>query len=120
MNLSRYTIPLLVVAALFGGYLLRTVFTKPTTDVVFAARGDKTVVFTVSGLKCKGTARFMTNLYKETDGIASIETFAAEHQAVISYDSKKITADSIRKIMEAPVPLRDGTSRQVFICEAMK
>lgn len=120
MILSRFSIPLLVLAALVGGYLLRNAFTKPTTDVVFAAVGDKTVTCTVSGLKCKGTARFFTNLYKETDGIASIETFAAEHQAVIRYDSKQITADSIRAIMETPVPLRDGTSRQVFVCEAMK
>ena len=122
MRISRYILPLLVIAAISGGYLLRTVFTQPTTSVAMAgaATGGKTLTCTVDGLKCKGTASFFTGLYENTAGITAIETFATEHRAVFTYDPAVISADSIRRIMEAPIPLRDGTSRQVFTCAALE
>ncbi len=85
-----------------------------------AAPGGKTLTCTVDGLKCKGTASFFTGLYENTAGITAIETFATEHRAVFTYDPTVISADSIRRIMEAPIPLRDGTSRQVFTCTALE
>lgn len=120
MRIPKLILPLLVVVALFAGYFLRLVFTQPTTSVSFAATGSKTAVFVVDGLKCKGTAGFFTRLYQTTPGIASIETFATEHKAVITYDPEIISTDGIRAVMEAPIPLRDGSSRQVFRCMEMK
>jgi len=120
MRIPKLILPLLVVAALFAGYFARLLFTQPTTSVSFAATGSKTAVFVVDGVRCKGTAGFFTKLYQNTPGIASIETYATEHKAVFIYDPAQISPDSLRAIMEAPIPLRDGTSRQVFRCLEMK
>jgi len=120
MRISRVVIPLLVVAALFGGWILRAAFTHPTTTVAFASRGTAQVTCTVDGVRCKGTATFFTNLYKNVPGIASIETYAGEHRAVIRFDPAVISPQKIREVMESPVPLRDGSSRQVFRCLEMK
>jgi len=120
MKLPKSLIPLLVVAALFGGYLLRVPFTLPTTRTTFAPSGNNEAVFLVDGLKCKGTANFFTSLYKNVPGIAAIETYATEHQAIFTYDPNVISPDSIRAIMEAPIPLRDGSRRQVFACQSIK
>jgi hypothetical protein len=120
MRFSRYLLPVLVLGAIFCGYLLRNVFTQPTTSVAMNNSGGKTLVCTVDGLKCKGTASFFTRLYANKPGINGIETYATEHKAVFTYDPAVISPDSIRMIMEAPIPLRDGTSRQVFACQSMQ
>ena len=120
MRIPKLILPLLVVVALFAGYFLRLAFTQPTTSVSFAAAGSKTAVFVVDGVKCKGTAGFFTRLYQNTPGIASIETYATEHKAVFTYDPSRISPDSLRAIMEAPIPLRDGSSRQIFRCVEMR
>ncbi len=116
MRLPMYVLPLLVAAALAGGHSLRAVFTQPTAGATFHAGGSETLVCTVDGLKCKGTAGFFLKLYEGVPGIASIETFASEHKAVFAYDPSVVTPDRIREIMEAPVPLRDGSRMQVFRC----
>jgi hypothetical protein len=120
MKIPRYILPLLVLAALFGGYVLRAAFTQPTTNISLGGTGDKTITCTVQGLKCKGTAAFFTRLYEGTPGIASIETYATEHRAVITYDPARITPDSIRRIMEAPISLRDGSAQQIFVCQSIE
>jgi hypothetical protein len=120
MRIPRYILPILVLVALFGGYAMRAAFTRPTTSVVLADNGGTILTCTVAGVKCQGTATFFSNLYAHTPGINSIETYATEHRAIFKYDPAVITADSIRRIMEAPIPLRDGTSRQIFVCQSMK
>lgn len=120
MRIPSYILPILVIAALFGGYFLRNAFTQPTTNVAFNAQAQESVTCIVQGVKCKGTADFFTKLYDETPGIASIETFATEHRVVFKYDPKLITPEGIRQVMEAPIPLRDGTARQLFVCESIE
>lgn len=120
MSVSKYLLPILVVAFLSGGYVLRLGFTQPTTQVTFDKVGQARLECVVEGLKCKGTASFFTRLYAGRPGIASIETFGTEHLAVFTYDPSVITADEIRWIMEAPVPLNDGRRVQVFRCEDMR
>ena len=116
MRIPHFLIPVLVLAALIGGYALRTSFTQPTTSIALGGGGGQTLTCTVDGLKCKGTANFFTTLYKDTPGISNIETFATEHRAVFTYDPSVIKPDRIRAIMEAPIPFDDGTSGQVFTC----
>jgi hypothetical protein len=120
MNIPRTLIPLLVLAALLGGYFLRTQFTQPTTSVAFQRGGSARLECVVDGVKCKGTAAFFTQLYDGVPGIASIETFATEHRAIFTYEPAVITPDQIRRIMEAPIPLRDGSRRQLFQCVSME
>jgi hypothetical protein len=116
MRIPHKVIPLLVIAALFGGYFLRTAFTQPTTNIAYDQKTGATATFIVDGVKCKGTATFFSSLYDSIPGIIGIETFATEHKAIFTYDPKLITRDSIRAIMEAPVPFDDGTSTQLFKC----
>lgn len=120
MTIPRYFIPLLVIAALFGGFALRTAFTHPTTQTTFSAAGREKVVCIVEGLKCKGTAAFFTKMFANTPGIAAIETYAAEHKAVIYFDPAIITPAGIKAVIEAAVPMRDGSHQAVFKCLAMK
>ncbi len=116
MKIPRIALPVLVAAALFGGYFLRSAFTQPTAQASFVPGGSAELVCTVDGLKCKGTSNFFLKLYEGAPGISSIETFATEHKAVFRYDPAVITPERIQEIMEAAVPLRDGSHLQVFRC----
>lgn len=116
MSVSRLTIPILVIIALFGGYFLRLAFTQPTTLATYGQAVGEKATFIVEGVKCKGTAAFFTSLYENVPGVIVIETFATEHKAVFTYDADAITLDSIQAIMEAPVQFDDGTSAQIFKC----
>jgi len=116
MRLPKIILPILVFAAIFGGYFLRTAFTQPSTSVVFQQKTGASVVFIVEGLKCKGTATFFSSLYENVPGIISIETVASDHKATFVYDPKIITPDSIRAVMEQVIQFDDGSSAQIFEC----
>ena len=118
MNIPKYIIPVLVILTLLGGFYLRTAFTQPTTT--FGESEGTKLECVVEGVKCKGTARFLTMLYEEVPGISGIETYASDRQVVFTYDPSVITPDSIRAIMEAPVLLNDGSRVQVFRCLSME
>ena len=120
MNVPKYAIPIIVIVFLFGGYLLRPAFTQPTTEMSLGEASGKQLVCEVDGLKCKGTANFFTMLFANTPGILSITTYATEHKAVFTYDPSLITPEAIRDIIEQEIPLRDGSSRQVFSVLSMK
>ena len=120
MRIPHLLLPILVIAALFGGFVLRNTFTQPTTSVALNDGMGATLTCTVDGLKCKGTANFFTGLYEGTPGIIGIETFATEHRAVFTYDSSVIKPDHIRAIMEAPIPFEDGSRQQVFTCLSLE
>ena len=114
MKIPNYAIPILVVIFLFGGYLLRPAFTKPTTDIAFSDDKGEELTCIVQGLKCKGTANFFTKQFLQTPGILSIVTFASEHKAVFTYDSGIITPEQIAAVIEREITFKDGSSKQVF------
>jgi hypothetical protein len=120
MKVSVWTLPILVVGALYGGYLLRAAVTLPTTATGSAQISGARLECIVSGVKCKGTAAFFTSLYDGVPGIHAIETYATEHKAIFTYDPAIITPEQIENVMEQPVLLNDGTSAQVFECLTRK
>jgi len=127
MNISKYIIPVLVIATMFGGYFLRHAFTQPTTSTVFESSqsgGNQaeniTLTCKVQGVKCKGTANFFTKLYTDIAGISTLETVASEHKAVFTYNPKVISSGDIRAIMEKPIRLKDGSTKQIFTCLEME
>ena len=120
MKIPKFIIPVLVIAALISGHVLRAAFTQPTTNVTLGDGQGKRLDCIVNGVKCKGTARYFTSLYEGVDGVGGIETFAADHRAVFTYDPSVITPDDIRRIMEAPIPLGEGDTAQVFECLSME
>jgi hypothetical protein len=119
MKIPKLLLPVLVVFAIFGGYLLRAAFTNPSTSVEFQGNAVAKLDCVVDGIRCQGTAGFFSSLYEMEPGIASIVTFATEHRAVIEYDPAITSPKRIKEVMEAPIPLRDGTTRQVFDCISM-
>jgi len=120
MRLPTIVIPVLVTLALAAGYGLRASFTRPTTVQTFAEGTGVKATFIVDGVRCKGTAMFLSSLYEDIPGILGIETFAGERTAVFTYDPKIVTRDRIRTIMEAPIPFKDGTTSQVFKCMSVR
>jgi len=117
MRIPNYIVPILVIFALAGGYLLQPAFTKPTSSVSFIpAEKEAVVVCIVEGLKCKGTANYFTRLVSSAPGIVSITTYAAEHKAVIVFDEESLTLDDIRGLIEQPGGVNEG----VFQCLSMK
>ncbi len=119
MKIHRLAIPILAIMTLFGGYHLRHAFTKPTTAVKFTGSGNALVECKVEGLRCKGTANFFTSLFQGVEGISSIETIGSEHKATITYNPVVISKQNIREIIERQIPLRDGSTRQIFRCVEM-
>jgi len=120
MKVPKYLIPVITVVMLFAGFYLRFAFTQPTTSVIFSEQGEAKLVCTVNGVKCKGTANFFTKMFNGVEGISSIETIASERRATFTYDPSKIDKEQIREIIEQPIQLRDGSSRQFFTCVEMK
>jgi len=120
MKISKFLIPVLVIVALLGGHYSRLLFTQPTTATTIGSGEGKKLECIVDGVRCKGTAQFFASLYEGVDGINGIETYASDHRVVFTFDPKTITPDRIRSIMEAPIPLRDGTSEQIFRCRSME
>jgi hypothetical protein len=120
MRLPKIIIPLLVILSLAAGYSFRTTLTRPTTTRTFAEGAGTNTSFVVDGLRCRGTAMFLSSLYEETPGVFRIETFASEATAIFTYDPKVITPEGIRRIMEAPIPFEDGTTSQVFQCMSVQ
>ena len=116
MRIPHATLPILVVIALFGGFFLRNAFTQPSTQASMGAVGAATVECIVDGVKCKGTATLFTTHFKGVPGISTIETFAADHRVVITYDPSVITPDAIRQKIDSPVVLEDGTQIDYFKC----
>ncbi len=123
MTIPRMVIPILAIVLMIGGYSLRLAFTNPTTNIEFETieiSGEvATLEATVDGVKCKGTAQYFTNLYKDEVGIISITTFAAEHKAIFDFDPSQISPEQIKAVMEQEITFRDGSSAQVFTCEKM-
>lgn len=120
MRIPKLTLPILVVAFLFGGYALRLIFTQPTTAATMGGDGGATLTCVVDGVKCKGTAAFFSSRFNEVPGIAGIETFATEHRAVFTYDPAVITPEDIRQLIDAPVVLDDSTTVDFFKCLSME
>lgn len=120
MTIPKFIIPLLVVATLFGGYFLRTALTQPTTAMTVGAGKGQTLDCVVQGVKCKGTAGFFAARFEGVSGINGIETFAADHRVVFTYDPALITPERIREIAEAPVELENGEVIEVFQVQSMK
>jgi hypothetical protein len=120
MRVPPLSIPALVATALVAGYVSRTTFTQPTSRVDYEPGPGQEAVFVVDGLRCKGTAMYLTSFYEDVPGIRSIVTYASERKAVFTYDPAQLSPDRIRAVMEAPIPMDDGTSRQVFKCVSAK
>lgn len=120
MQIPKLTIPILVIAALFGGFFLRNAFTQPSTSATMGAAGTAAVECIVDGVKCKGTAALFTSHFQGVPGISTIETFASDHRVVLTYDPGIITPEEIQRRIDAPVAIDDNTHVPFFRCVSME
>lgn len=120
MRVSPWAIPVIVVLVFAGGYFGRALFAIPTTSITVGSGEGSKLECIVAGVKCKGTATFFTSLFEEVEGVNGIETFAADHKAVITYDEAVITPEEIKKVIEQEVQFSDGSIGTVFECTSMK
>lgn len=120
MVVPKLSIPILVVTSLTAGFQLRVFFVQPTFSAEFPGRTDSAVECVVDGLRCRTMSQLFVDRYRDTPGIASIECYASERKAVISYDSSLLSKQRIQEIMEQAQWYPDGTIRQDFTCETMK
>lgn len=120
MRIPKLALPILVVIALFGGFFLRNAFTQPSTSVSTGAAGSAKVECIVDGVKCKGTASLFTSHIQGVPGISTIETFAADHKVIMTYDPAVITPDQIRAKIDSPVTIDDNTHVAIFRCVSIE
>lgn len=116
MRIPTLTLPILVVIAILGGFFLRNAFTQPSTSLATGAVGSAAVECIVDGVKCKGTASLFTSHFEGFAGISTIQTFAADHRVVMTYDPSVVSAEAIRLKIDAPVVLDESTSVVLFKC----
>lgn len=114
MKLPKILIPILVIAALFGGYFLRNTFTQPTVVMTSGDGSGQRLEWIVDGVKCRGTSDFFISLFNGVEGINGITTYASEHKVVFAYDPDKITPAQIREIIEQDILFNDGSRARVF------
>jgi hypothetical protein len=119
MAVPKPFIPFLVVTALVLGFQLRMVFTQPSYSVEFSSESNAAVECIVEGLTCRGMSQVFADRYRDKPGIASIECYASERKAVISYDSSQVTTKQIRETMEQAQWFPDGSIQQFFSCQSM-
>ena len=120
MRVPKLALPILVVIALFGGFFLRSAFSQPSTSISTGASGSARVECVVDGVKCKGTASLFTSHIQDVPGISTIETFAADHKVIMTYDPAIITPDQIRAKIDSPVTIDDNTHVAIFRCVSIE
>ena len=126
MKLPSAFIPGAVLAFALLCLPLRDAFVYPAASVTFDESGAaggavvRRVEMIVQGVKCKGTAEFFVSRYENQEGILGLEAFAADHKVVVTYDASKIDEDGIRAIGEAPVKLKNGELRRLFVVEELR
>jgi hypothetical protein len=116
MTIRPAWLVLLVISSFFGVILVANAWELPSTRHQFEETGGETVEvqMLVDGLRCRGTANFFVNMLSPIDGLVSVDTYVQEHRAVLVYDPALITAEEIRRVIDAPVKLRDGRVVQPF------
>jgi hypothetical protein len=120
MKIPKLALPVLVVIALFGGFFLRSAFTQPSTSISTGATGTAAVECIVDGVKCKGTASLFTSHIQGVPGISTIETFAADHKVIMTYDPTIISPGEIRARINSPVVLDESTHVALFKCVSIE
>jgi copper chaperone CopZ len=110
MKIPIWVLAPVVIVSFLGVVLAANLWELPTQQHRFGETATETrdVEMIVDGLRCRGTSSFFLNKLSGVDGLISVNTFVQEHRADISYDPSKISIEEIKKMIEAPVRLRDG------------
>lgn len=105
-----------VLVSFIGIILIANVWELPTQQQQFgeAAANTHTIQMIVDGLRCRGTSNFFMNRLSDVDGLISVNTYVQEHRAALVFDPTRISVEEIRRIIEAPVRLKNGRIVQPF------
>lgn len=109
-------IPIAILLFVILAYATTNAYRVPTADISFVEQrpdGVETVVFEVSGLKCRGTANLFAQQIGDVPGVVSFVAYARTHTAVVEYDPTLTGPDAIRQAFETPVE-HEGETYEVF------
>lgn len=84
----------LMLSLLFGGALLAIAADKT------AVTANTTNRFTITGMHCDGCAGGLTAELKETRGVASAQVTFSNKLAVVTYDTNKVSAAQLTKVIK--------------------
>jgi len=60
-----------------------------------------TVTFKIEGMHCTSCSMNIDDLLEEADGVIKSETSYAKAKSVVTYDSKKISPEKIKKVIDS-------------------
>jgi len=109
-------IPVAIALLILLAYVTSNAYRVPTAKISFTNERPEsvaTVVFEVSGLKCRGTANLFAQQIGELPGLVSFVAYARTRTAIVEYDPGRTDPQAIREAFERPVEY-DGNTYEVF------
>ena len=109
-------IPVAILLLILLAYATMNAYRVPTAEVDFVdERPDRveTVIFEVSGLKCRGTANLFAQQITSVPGVVSFTAYTRTRSAVIEYDPTLTDPEEIRGAFERPIE-NEGETYEVF------
>lgn len=109
-------IPVAILLLILLAYATMNAYRVPTAEVDFVdERPDRveTVIFEVSGLKCRGNANLFAQQITSVPGVVSFTAYTRTRSAVIEYDPTLTDPEQIRSAFERPIE-SEGQTYEVF------
>ena len=79
------------------------------------AEGEQEVVeMIVRNLTCRGKSNFFMKKLEGVEGVISVSTYVQEQRANIKYDTSRTDPERLKRIIEEPVRLQDGSMVPLF------
>ncbi len=78
-----------------------------TYDGVYTGESQR-AIFTVSGVRCYGTANYLREHIQSVPGLVGFVAYAGKRRVVVDYDRTKTSAEDIVQAIEAPTMTKAG------------
>ena len=111
MTKRVWIIPVVIALLTISGVLGARVITIPTLtftyDGVYTGESER-AAFTVSGVRCYGTADYLREHIQPVPGLIGFVAYAGKRRVVVDYDRTKTSPEDIVRAIEAPVMTETG------------
>ena len=111
MTKRVWIIPLIVALLAVSGVLGARLISIPTLTFTYdeGYEGESSrATFTVSGVRCYGTADYLREHIESVPGLIALEAYAGKQRIIVDYDGEKTGAEDIIRAIEAPVETKSG------------
>jgi copper chaperone CopZ len=100
-------IVLLTVVGVLGARMITIPTLAHTYDNAFTGEAER-AVFTVSGVRCYGTANYLREHIETVPGLISFVAYGGKQRVVVEYDRAETGPEDIVRAIEAPVMTKTG------------